>query len=142
MHLSVTCAEDVPLIREDEIEAATQGTFLGDARVRQQRRACEFWPRGSLPSGYHEPVRSQIPALLIAGELDPVTPPWTAEQVARKLLNSRVVVVPGGAHSNTDDCVTGLITRFVAAGTIEGLDTSCVSETAPPAFVVRLETGG
>ncbi len=142
MHLSVTCAEDVPLIREDEIEPATEGTFLGDSRVRQQRRACELWPRGSLPSDYNEPVRSEIPTLLIAGELDPVTPPWTAEQVAQGLVNSRVVVVPGGAHSNTDDCVTGLITRFIAAGTIEELNTSCVGETEPRPFVVRSASGG
>lgn len=142
MHLSVTCTEDLPLIREDEVEDATEGTFLGDARVRQQSRACELWPRGSLPPGYHEPVRSEVPALLIVGELDPVTPPWAAEQVARNLLNSRVVVVPGGAHSNTSDCVTGLITAFVAAGRVEGLEASCVSETEPPPFVVRSASGG
>ncbi len=142
MHLSVSCAEDVPLIGEDEIEPATAGTFLGDSRVRQQRRACEFWPRASLASDYNAPVRSGIPTLLIAGEFDPVTPPWTAEQVAQGLENSRVIVVPGGAHSNTDASTCRLITRFIAAGTIEGLDTSCVAETEPPAFVVPSAPGG
>lgn len=139
MHLSVTCAEDVALIESDEIGRETRETFLGDSRVRQQRAACELWPKGSLPADYHDPVRSEIPVLLIAGELDPVTPPWTAEQIARDLLNSVVVVVPGGAHSNSSPCVSSLIRSFVEAATVEALDTSCARRVEPPAFLIQAQ---
>ncbi|HKH45019.1 MAG TPA: hypothetical protein VKM72_10190 [Thermoanaerobaculia bacterium] len=35
LYLSVTCAEDVAFIREEEIPAAVAGTFLGDFRIRR-----------------------------------------------------------------------------------------------------------
>src|SRR5215471_8157315 len=40
MHLSVTCAEDVPFISEAAIEPAIAGTYLRGYRVRQQIAAC------------------------------------------------------------------------------------------------------
>jgi pimeloyl-ACP methyl ester carboxylesterase len=43
-YLSLTCSEDLPFIREDEIPAAIQGTFLGDFRIRSQQAACAAWP--------------------------------------------------------------------------------------------------
>jgi pimeloyl-ACP methyl ester carboxylesterase len=59
--LSVICSEDVPRIRPDEIGPETAGTFGRDERVRTQMAACETWPTGEVPSGYGEPVRSDVP---------------------------------------------------------------------------------
>lgn len=134
MHLSVTCGEDVPFIDPGRIGPETRGTFLGDARVRGQIAACQLWPRGSLPDDYRRPVSSDAPVLMISGELDPVTPPYRSEEVARTLPNAVRVVVPGGGHSNPFPCVADLITRFVQAGTGAGLDTSCVNRIELPPF--------
>src|SRR5687768_16144841 len=45
MYLSVTCAEDLPWIKPGEGERNAERTFLGDYRLRQQRAACDLWPR-------------------------------------------------------------------------------------------------
>jgi pimeloyl-ACP methyl ester carboxylesterase len=132
--LSVTCTEDVPFFTADEGRRLAAGSFLGTSRVDQQVRACSVWPRGALPEGYSEPVRSDVPVLLISGERDPVTPPRWGEQVARHLPRSRHVVFRRGSHSVRSPCVRQILADFVARGTAEGLDTSC-SEQAPPVAV-------
>jgi hypothetical protein len=65
LFLSITCSEDIPFIRENEVAGETEGTFLGDYRVRQQQAACRQWPKASLPDGYREPVRSSVPTVCL-----------------------------------------------------------------------------
>jgi pimeloyl-ACP methyl ester carboxylesterase len=134
--LSVTCTEDVPFFSAEEAKLLAAGSFLGTSRVDQQVRACSVWPRGKLPEGYAEPVRSDVPVLLISGERDPVTPPRWGEQVARHLPRSRHVVFRRGTHSVRSPCVRQVLAGFVARGTAEGLDTSCAEQTAPVAFAL------
>ncbi|HEX6901485.1 MAG TPA: alpha/beta fold hydrolase [Thermoanaerobaculia bacterium] len=138
-YLSLTCAEDLPFIREEEIPAAVQGTFLGDFRIRKQQAACAAWPVPAVGREFLDPTVSDVPALLLSGERDPVTPPSNAERAARTLKNSLQVVVPDGGHSfgSAYQCVDSLIVRFVEAGTVKGLDTSCVEKTKRPEFVLK-----
>jgi len=96
--LSVTCAEDLPFIRDAEIPAAVAGTFLGDFRIRNQRAACAGWPAARVPESFLKPVVSDVPSLVIAGELDPATPPEDGAAAARTLRHSRYVLVPGASH--------------------------------------------
>src|SRR4029079_9540682 len=98
-YLSLTCAEDLPFIREDEIPAAVQGTFLGDFRIRKQQAACAAWPVPPVDRAFLAPVTSGVPTLLLWGGRDPVTPPGNAERVARTLKNSLQVIMPDGGHS-------------------------------------------
>src|SRR4029079_11801488 len=75
MYLSVTCAEDVPFIDQGEAAKANAGNPFGNYRVDQPTRGCAMWPRGKIPAGYHEPVDSAAPVLILSGQVDPVTPP-------------------------------------------------------------------
>ncbi len=43
LFLSITCSDDVPFVREEDVEAATRNTFLGPWRLRQQQAACKAW---------------------------------------------------------------------------------------------------
>lgn len=137
-YLSVTCSEDLPFIREEEIAAAVQGSFLGDLRIRQQQAACAAWPVPPVGRSFLEPVVSGVPVLLISGERDPVTPPGNAERVARTLRNSVQVVVPDGGHSfggiEGAECVDRLIIRLVETGTVKGLDGTCLERAKRPEF--------
>ena len=45
MQLAVVCSEDLPRLDENEIDAATAGTFLGDALLQRIQGACAEWPR-------------------------------------------------------------------------------------------------
>lgn len=114
--LSVTCSEDVPFIKEAAVKKETAGTFLGDARVRVQQKACALWVRGAVPKDVHKLVRSGVPVLLLSGERDPVTPPSFAERVAEGLPNSKHVVFPQGGHGNWGRRGVEMVTAFVEAG--------------------------
>ena len=94
----VTCSEDVPFIREEEIPAAVAGTFLGDFRIRRQQEACAGWPAAKIPASFLEPVTSDVPALIIAGERDPATPPSDGKEAARTLRHSKYVLIPDAGH--------------------------------------------
>lgn len=138
LYLSVTCAEDLPGIDPGEAARVAAGTFLGDYRYREQRAACGRWVAGAVPDGFHEPVVSDAPVLLLSGVLDPVTPPSTGAEVAARFKNSLNVVVPFGAHGfgglQGEDCLRRVQSEFVERGTVAGLDTSCVAGVRPPRF--------
>jgi pimeloyl-ACP methyl ester carboxylesterase len=134
--LATTCAEDVARIREDEIAAATTGTFLGPDRVTHQREVCAIWPRAKVADEDVAPVHSDAPVLLLSGTLDPVTPPIWAEDALRSLPNGRHLVVPG-AHGVGGLCVGRIIHDFLNAGSAKDLATSCTQEIRLPPFVTR-----
>lgn len=130
MYLSVTCAEDLAGVTPQDAERAAAGTFLGTARVGPILRACTFWPRGSIPPDFHEPVRSLAPVLLLNGTLDPATPAAMVDHVRASLPNARAVIVPGGGHGVSDGgCLPGIVTRFLDAPAAP-LDTACVVPVA------------
>ena len=142
MYLSVTCAEDVPWIKPGEGERNAAHTFLGDYRLRQQRAACALWPRAEIPKGYAEPTRADVPALILTGQWDPVTPPVYGDTATKYLPNSLHLVVPHGGHGfgglDGLDCIQNLVTEFVNRGTTSGLDTSCVKNIRRKGFPLKL----
>ena len=82
-----------------------------------------------------------MPALILSGEFDPVTPPRWGEQAAEGLVNSGHVVVPGTGHGATVvGCVPKLIEEFIEKGTADELDTACVEKHQRPPFFLS-ETG-
>lgn len=144
LYLSVTCAEDVAFVDREEATRLTAGTFVGDLRLRQQLAACANWTYAKVPPDFLEPVRSEVPVLIMAGENDPATPLEWAEKVAGTLPRSRVLVVPGGTHTvyglEGTACIDRLIAGFIERGTPEGLDfESCRKAIRRPAFALTLE---
>ena len=135
MQFSVICSEDTPFITEADIKQSSANSFYGDARTRPTMRACAEWPRATVPASFLDPIKSDAPVLLVSGELDPVTPPWLAEPVARSLPHGRHVIIHNGTH-NSYECVEGLVADFIDKGTAEGLDTSCVEKIQRPPFTI------
>jgi pimeloyl-ACP methyl ester carboxylesterase len=135
MQLSVICAEDYPRISATDVARESEGQVFGGHLLTARMKACEFWPKGEVERAYYEPIRSDVPVLLLSGDLDPVTPPSWAEQVARHLSNSRHLVVPGTGHGVlTTGCGARLVRQFIERGSVEGLDTSCVDTIRRPPF--------
>lgn len=141
MYLSVTCAEDLPWIAPGVGERIAVGTFLGDYRLRQQREACAEWPRGEIPKDYSKPVRSEVPALILSGQFDPVTPPSAGEAVAKRMPNSLHIVVPSGGHGfgglSGLECIDRLTAEFIERGSAKNLDVSCVKSIRRPGFMLK-----
>ncbi len=141
VYLSVTCAEDTPFIDEAEAVRLNAGNPFGNYRVEQQVRACQLWPRGKIPAGYHDLITSDIPVLLFSGNLDPVTPPPLGEEVASHLRNSRHIIVPEGAHAleglTHPECLDEMMRAFLENPDPGALDASCVANMRPPPFVTK-----
>jgi len=135
MLLCVTCAEDVARIDPDSIASATDGTFLGSDRVRQQMAVCAFWPKSELPDGFDEPVRADVPTLVLSGTIDPVTSPRWGAEAARYLPRALHVVAPG-AHGLDDPCIDSMRQAFLDAPDVEALDTGCVGAMRLPPFAL------
>ncbi|HXF40454.1 MAG TPA: alpha/beta hydrolase, partial [Blastocatellia bacterium] len=116
----------------------TSGTFYGDHRVRTIIKACEQWPKGKVARSFSEPVKSDVPILMITGELDPVAPPWLAARASRSLPNSRHITIPNTGHYFRFDCIDDLSLSFLSRGSANGLDDSCVKKIERPPFITRL----
>jgi len=140
MYLSVTCSEDAPFIDPAFAVRLNKENVFGNYRVIQQRRACSLWPRGRLPKGYNQPIKSDIPVLILSGYMDPITPPEWAEGVAAHLPNSKHVIIRESAHLPDGlthfECLNKLILDFFAHGNAKALDTSCVDQMTAPPFQV------
>lgn len=141
LYLSVTCSEDLATLDAESARTLSKGTFLGNFRVDQQIAACEHWTKAPIPASFYEPVRSDVPTLIISGERDPVTPPEGGEQVARGLPNSRHLVVPDGGHGwfglRGAECADALTAELIRTGSVEGLDiAACAASIERPDFVL------
>jgi pimeloyl-ACP methyl ester carboxylesterase len=135
MQLSVVCAEDYPRIEPDDLARESTGKIFGEQLLTARLKACEFWPKGTVPADYYDPVTSNVPALVLSGDLDPVTPPTWGEEVAQHLPNSRHLIVPGTGHGAlTTGCGARIIRDFIERGAADGLDTSCLKALKRPPF--------
>jgi len=136
MELSVMCSEDYPFM---DFSADYSNSLMGNLLLEIIELQCNIWPYGVVPDGFHEPVGSDLPVLLLSGERDPVTPPQYASLTAETFPNSLNLVANGQAHSVMSNiCLRDITTEFIEKGSVEGLDTSCVEKILPAPFFTSL----
>jgi pimeloyl-ACP methyl ester carboxylesterase len=122
MQFSTLCAEDWPMAR-DAGTAARTGGLMRDNYYEMFSQACGVWPQGALPPAMLEPFKSNVPALAISGDSDPVTPPELAEQALRQFSTSVHLVVPHGFHTNSHTpCVARVVASFLQDPATGGRD--------------------
>jgi hypothetical protein len=67
-----------------------------------------------------------VPALVLSGELDPVTPPANGARTAQEFRDSLHIVAAGQGHGQlATGCMPRLMAQFIEAGTTRHLDASC-----------------
>jgi len=145
LYLSVACPQWTGRIDPAVVEAHTAGTFLGDYRVREWRTACAEWPtRSAAEDLFHAPT-TDVPVLVIAGEMDHATPPRFGAELCAGLPRCRFVAIPHLGHSPFDfdswtggACFDRLAIDFYAGAEPGLLDVSCVSAMVPPPFYTPL----
>lgn len=136
MELSVVCNEDYPYM---DMAADYSDTLMGNLFLQVIDAQCKVWPQVTVPAGFHEPVQSDLPVLLMSGARDPVTPPEYAALSAATFSNSLNLVARGQAHSvMSNDCLKKVTTAFIESGSVENLDTSCVDKIQPSPFFTSL----
>jgi pimeloyl-ACP methyl ester carboxylesterase len=132
MQLSVVCAEDADLL---QITPSNLDTVLGDVMNVAIKAQCAAWPTGQRPDDFHTPLKTDVPALLLSGELDPVTPPRYGEQVVEHLPNGRHLTLRGQGHGTfAVGCVPKLMGQFLENADAKALDASCLDtlDYVPP----------
>ncbi|MFC3716162.1 alpha/beta hydrolase [Luteimonas soli] len=132
MQLSVICSEDADGLEDDP---GMDDSLLGNSLVAGLVAQCDAWPKGKRPDDFHKPLASDVPALLLSGELDPVTPPAYAERVVKTLPNGRSLVLRGQGHNVIGaGCMPKLFAQFLETADAKGLDVACLDKLAytPP----------
>ncbi len=130
MHFSVLCNEDWHYVSASDVE--TTAPFFGMNVIKDKARVCSFWPKASLPESYWSPVTSNVPALLLSGKHDPVTPEVWAELVAKDLSNATRLLVAGGNHGvSYEGCVPQIIAQFIERASMQDVKTDCVANIKP-----------
>ncbi len=109
------------------------------AKAQQRAAMCAHLPRGVVPARDSDGVRTPVPALWLAGDGDPQDPPSNLTGVAAQQPHSKVVVLPAQQHVVGHlGCLPSVVAAFVAAGSVDGLDTACVAAGSPaPPFRLR-----
>jgi pimeloyl-ACP methyl ester carboxylesterase len=135
MRYSVICSEDWSLVSAQDIARAKP--FLGFSFVKEMQAVCDHWPKAELPAEYWRPVISNVPALLLSGKHDPVTPDAWAQAVAEHLPNATLLSAPGGNHSiSAEGCVPQLIAQFIERASMENVKSDCVNNIKPLPLVL------
>jgi pimeloyl-ACP methyl ester carboxylesterase len=86
------------------------------------------------------PIRSDIPTLIVSGELDFVTPPTNGEELERSLSKSHHFIIQGLPHlpsSRSFPCIGSLIRQFLNAPAVEP-DAACLTKLPEMRFATEL----
>lgn len=125
MRYTVICNEDNYYIKPEDVAQAKP--FLGMNMLGDFAKVCAFWPKAELPADYFLPVKSNLPALLLSGGHDPVTPERWAQQVAQHLSNAQLLSAPGANHIiSMEGCMPQIIAQFIEQGAVEDMKMDCV----------------
>lgn len=138
MHFSVVCSEDAPRwSAEDVSREALDATYIGPSFMEAMEAICDAWPRGVVDDDLSEPPRSDVPALILSGENDPVTPPAYGEQILPGLPNALHIVLTGQGHGQLAiGCMPSIVTRFISSASIDGLRDECTKAVVPTPFMI------
>lgn len=117
MYNSVKCAEYVSMSDPQKLAAALKaypdlGNVEGDAQGPFE--TCQIWGVPAAPPVEQSPVKSDVPALVLSGQFDPVTPPDWGKQVASTLSKGYYFEVPDAGHGPSVDvpCARRLALSF------------------------------
>jgi hypothetical protein len=142
MMFSVLCTDDLIGRKPEDlldILADLPKQMVGDADLEVVIEygafsVCENWPAEEADPSVKEPLISDIPTLVLAGEFDPVTPPQYGQLVASYLGNSTFYVFPSVGHDVlTDECARAITGAFIDDPT-KPPDATCLAEMAGLAF--------
>lgn len=98
---------------------------------------CTAWGSPAAHSAEFLPLRSDVPALILGGRYDPITPPEWGRIVAGWLPNSTVIEFPHLAHGSLtfDPCADRIAANFLDHPERAPQD-ECLATLAPPRFLV------
>ncbi len=140
MWFSVQCQDEAPFNDIDKVVASVEAyprlrnLVLGDPTLT----ICESWGVEPAPEVETQAVYSDIPALVLAGEYDPIHPPRWSQLAASTLSQSFYYELPGTSHGvGFDGCGQELVVSFFH-NPIVAPDAPCVAQLGGPPFITDL----
>ncbi len=111
----VACNDEPPRTAQRVEEAAAQVPYLERwIRFKWIPGSCDPWRMSQLPAIESGPVESDLPVLILAGQLDPSRPSEGSEQVARHLSRSHLFVFKNQSSDVTGDpCAQVMLGLFL-----------------------------
>lgn len=119
---SVFAANDTYYTTPEEIEIAiTEATdneaireYVRQIVLYREPAALQLWDVEPLPADIREPLESDIPTLMLVGQLDTATPTLFSKYSAQYLSNSFYFVLPTGHGTLFKECSSKMIGAFLA----------------------------
>jgi pimeloyl-ACP methyl ester carboxylesterase len=142
VHLAVECNEEVPFADPDAVHRAAQAhAEIADVIAGQLIESdagfetCRLWGAGRAGPEENQPVRSDVPTLIMSGGFDPITPGEWGRQVGQTLSRSTFVQFPSLGHGVSFEvgCPQQVMLAFVDRPTSPP-DAACASQLPPPEF--------
>lgn len=139
----IRCSEAWARYDPAEVERVAAGSYLLPAHLADatsRAGLCDVLPAGVVPADDAAPVVTDVPVLWLTGDGDAQDPPANLTAVPDQQPNARIVVVPAQQHTvGHVECGPAMIAEVVEAGTVDGVDTSCIEQAHVPGlrFVVR-----
>jgi len=103
MRLSVWCAEEHPFNSQEKIVSETKKypQVEGLSPAVFEKEICDIWGVKQVPKIENQPIKSNVPILLINGEYDNETPVKWAESMKNNLANSYHLIFKAWKHTPT-----------------------------------------
>lgn len=142
MHYAVQCQEEYgdSVYRDYASLLATHPHLSGYLRYPVEGaatlpRLCEFWLAEARPASVNNPVESDVPALLLSGNFDPITPPQYADMAGETLTTSYNFVLPHVGHGvlRSDRCAVDIAVDFINSP-FSKPDSDCIADTREIVF--------
>lgn len=138
MHFSVVCSEDAPRWAQENVGAAAlSATFMGQDFMTGMKAICDAWPRGPVDADFNAPFASDVPALMLSGSNDPVTPQSYGERALRNFKHGKHLVLAGQGHGQlANGCMPRVIADFIDQGSTANLDVKCLTAISAAPFML------
>ncbi|MEM7798609.1 MAG: alpha/beta fold hydrolase [Chloroflexota bacterium] len=143
MYYSVNCQEEFAFSDRVAVEQNSQADPLLIDYLDSWETTfdtCDVWDVGEANTIENEPVVSDIPTLILAGEYDPITPIGWGLQIEGNLGRDTFVPFPSVGHGVTtsDPCGAEIALSFLFEPALTP-DMSCTQDVGDPAFEVPRE---
>ena len=136
---TVICSEEAPFTTPSRINAARDGAIPASLRsyfIEDRLELCRSWPVATAPAVANQVVSSNVPTLLLSGQINPVTPPAWAQAAAASLQASFAFELTGLSHITIRSaCARSIIAEFLA-NPARRPAAGCLAQLAPVQFLI------
>lgn len=132
MPLVVMCFDDWARFTPEGVRQSSAGSYYTDSQVasaESQAVTCSLLPSAREQARNTPLAPSAVPVLVLNGEADPQDPPDNMAGASQLWSNGLEVVLPNqGHHIPVVPCLKRMIEDFVRTASVDGLDTTCLTD--------------